>query len=197
MYVPNVKNHLLQYLLGFVIGCGVVVAGITVIVKKPFKRNRKSIISKENKIKYIDMLTSLKNRNYLNSAIEKWDESEIYPQTIMIIDLNNIAYINDNYGHEEGDNVIKQAANILITTQVENSEIMRTNGNEFLIYMVNYDEKQVITYIRKLTKEFKELSHGFGAAIGYSMIIDGLKTIDDAINEATLDMKSNKEEISD
>ncbi len=197
MYVPNVKNHLLQYLLGFVIGCGVVVAGITVIVKKPFKKNRKSIISKENKIKYIDMLTSLKNRNYLNSAIEKWDESEIYPQTIMIIDLNNIAYINDNYGHEEGDNVIKQAANILITTQVENSEIMRTNGNEFLIYMVNYDEKQVITYIRKLTKEFKELSHGFGAAIGYSMIIDGLKTIDDAINEATLDMKSNKEEISD
>ena len=196
MYVPNVKNHLLQYLLGFVIGCGVVVAGITVIVKKPFKRNRKSIISKENKIKYIDMLTSLKNRNYLNSAIEKWDESEIYPQTIMIIDLNNIAYINDNYGHEEGDNVIKQAANILITTQVENSEIMRTNGNEFLIYMVNYDEKQVITYIRKLTKEFKELSHGFGAAIGYSMIIDGLKTIDDAINEATLDMKSNKEEIN-
>lgn len=197
MYVPNVKNHLLQYLLGFVIGCGVVVAGITVVVKKPFKRNRKSIISKENKIKYIDMLTSLKNRNYLNSAIEKWDESEIYPQTIMIIDLNNIAYINDNYGHEEGDNVIKQAANILITTQVENSEIMRTNGNEFLVYMVNYDEKQVITYIRKLTKEFKELSHGFGAAIGYSMIIDGLKTIDDAINEATLDMKSNKEEISD
>lgn len=196
MYVPNVKNHLLQYLLGFVIGCGVVVAGITIIVKKPFKKNRKSIISKENKIKYIDMLTSLKNRNYLNSAIEKWDESEIYPQTIMIIDLNNIAYINDNYGHEEGDNVIKQAANILITTQVENSEIMRTNGNEFLVYMVNYDEKQVITYIRKLTKEFKELSHGFGAAIGYSMIIDGLKTIDDAINEATLDMKSNKEEIN-
>lgn len=197
MYVPNVKNHLLQYLLGFVIGCVVVVAGITIIVKKPFKKNRKSIISKENKIKYIDMLTSLKNRNYLNSAIEKWDESEIYPQTIMIVDLNNIAYINDNYGHEEGDNVIKQAANILITTQVENSEIMRTNGNEFLIYMVNYDEKQVITYIRKLTKEFKELSHGFGAAIGYSMITDGLKTIDDAINEATLDMKSNKEEISD
>lgn len=196
MYVPKVKNHLLQYLLGFVIGCGVVVAGITIIVKKPLKKNRKSIISKENKIKYIDMLTSLKNRNYLNSAIEKWDESEIYPQTIMIIDLNNIAYINDNYGHEEGDNVIKQAANILITTQVENSEIMRTNGNEFLVYMVNYDEKQVITYIRKLTKEFKELSHGFGAAIGYSMITDGLKTIDDAINEATLDMKSNKEEIN-
>ena len=71
---------------------------------------------------------------------------------------------------------------------------MRTNGNEFLIYLVNYDEKQVISYIRKLNKELKDLSHGFGAAIGYSMINDGLKTIDDAINEATLDMKTNKEE---
>ena len=140
------------------------------------------------------MLTSLKNRTYLNDNIEKWDSSDIYPQAIVIVDLNNIAYINDNYGHEEGDNIIKEAANILISNQVENSEIMRTNGNEFLIYLVEYDEKQVVTYIRKLNKEFKELTHGFGAALGYSMIVDALKTVDDAINEATLDMRSNKEE---
>ena len=46
----------------------------------------------------------------------------------------------------------------------------------------------------ELSKEFKELEHGFGAALGYSMINDGLKTVDDAINEATLDMRANKEE---
>ena len=84
---------------------------------------------------------------------------------------------------------------MLIKTQIEKTEIMRTNGNEFLIYLVEYDEKQVVSYIRKLNKEFKELNHGFGAALGYSIINDQLKTIDDAINEATLDMKSNKEEI--
>ncbi len=61
--------------------------------------------------------------------------------------------------------------------------------------MVGHDEKDVITYIRKLNREFKDLSHGFGAAIGYSMITDEIKTIDDAINEATSDMKNNKEEI--
>ena len=142
------------------------------------------------------MLTSLKNRNYLNDNIEVWDSSEVYPQTIIIIDLNNIAYINDNYGHAEGDAVIKEAANVLIKNQNPNSEIIRTNGNEFLIYMVSYDEKQVISYIKKLNKEFKELAHGFGCAIGYSIINDAIKTIDDAINEATLDMKNNKEELS-
>lgn len=166
------------------------------IIKNKKKGTKKALsgVSKENRIKYIDLLTSLKNRNYLNDSIEKWDECGIYPQAIIIVDLNNIAYINDNYGHAEGDNVIKEAASILFNNQIENSEIMRTNGNEFLIYLVNYDEKQVVAYIRKLSKEFKELSHGFGAAIGYSMINDGLKTIDDAINEATLDMKTNKEE---
>ena len=169
---------------------------IALIIRKIKEKraNDKIGIAKEDKLKYIDMLTSLKNRNYLNDSIEKWDASEVYPQAIIIVDLNNIAYINDNYGHNEGDEVIKEAANILIKNQLEQSEIIRTNGNEFLLYLVNYDEKQIVTYIRKLSKEFKELEHGFGAAIGYSVIADGLKTVDDAINEATLDMKANKEE---
>jgi diguanylate cyclase (GGDEF)-like protein len=159
-------------------------------------RKRKTTMRKEDKLRYVDMLTSLKNRNYLNDNIETWDASEVYPQSIIILDLNNIAYINDNYGHQEGDEVIRQAANILITNQIPNSDIIRTNGNEFLIYMVEYDEKQVANYIKKLNKEFKELAHGFGAAIGYSMITDGIKTIDDAVNEATLDMRNNKEELN-
>lgn len=173
------------------------IIGYAIYKFNPTKKKKKKIsLTKEDKLKYVDMLTSLKNRNYLNDNVEKWDDSEVYPQTIIIIDLNNVAYINDNYGHKEGDNVIKEAANILITNQVPNSDIIRTNGNEFLVYMVEYDEKQVIAYMRKLSKEFKNLAHGFGAAIGYSIITDQIKTIDDAINEATLDMRNNKEELN-
>ena len=165
------------------------------VMLKKVRENKKVHLSKEDKIKYIDQLTSLKNRAYLNSRIESWDESEVYPQSIIVIDLNNVSYINDNYGREEGDKVITEAANILIQHQMQNSEIIRTDGNEFLIYLVGYSEKQIISYLRKLNKELKDLKHGFGAAIGYSMIPDELKTIDDAINEATLDMKNNKEDI--
>lgn len=157
-------------------------------------KDKKVVIVKDSKIKYIDVLTSLKNRNYLNDNIDAWDESLVYPQGIVIVDLNNIAYINDNYGHAEGDKVIKEAANILIKTQISNTEIIRTNGNEFLIYMVGYDEKQIVSYIRKLSKDLRDLSHDFGAAIGYSIITDEIKTVDDAINEATMDMKNNKQE---
>ena len=40
----------------------------------------------------------------------------------------------------------------------------------------------------------KNLPYGFGACIGYSMIKDDIKTIDDAISEATLEMKTKKED---
>ena len=156
--------------------------------------NNLKITKKQNVLKYNDMLTNLKNRNYLNDNIEKWDNTRIYPRTIAIIDLNNVKYVNDNYGHEEGDQLIIKAAGILVNTQLENSEIIRTDGNEFPIYLVGYSERQISTYTKKLSKEMKNLPHEFGAALGFSMITDEIKTLDDAINEATLEMITNKED---
>ena len=182
--------NLFVYLMAII---GIVLSLCTIFKKLASLKKQHKTFSKEDKLKYIDMTTSLKNRNYLNDNIEVWDNSGIYPQAIIITDLNNIAYINDNYGHQEGDNVIKEAANILIKNQIENSEIIRTNGNEFLIYLVGYEEKQISAYTKKITKELKNLAHGFGTASGYSMINDAIKTIDDAINEATIEMRNNKD----
>ena len=187
----NIVLLLAVIVLSFIIICQFLGKIKNLIIK--LITSRKSGLSKDEKMKYIDSLTSLKNRAYLNDNIEAWDNSEVYPQVIIVIDLNNVSYINDNYGHEEGDKVITEAANILIQTQLPNTEIIRTDGNEFLVYMVNYEEKKAASYIRKLKKEFANISHGFGAAIGYSIINDAIKTIDDAVNEAVLDMKTNKE----
>jgi len=194
-FIINSNNELsliLKYtLISILILLGIGLTGFII-----FKRNdKKKDLKKEDKLKFIDVMTSLKNRNYLNYNITKWDENVIYPQAIVIIDLNNLKYINDNYGHTEGDEVIKQAASILIVNQLENTDVIRTDGNEFLVYMVGYDEKKVIEYTRKISKELKELPHGFGSSVGYSMIEDDIKTIDDAINEATLSMRQAKEKL--
>ena len=60
--------------------------------------------------------------------------------------------INDSHGHEEGDTIIKKAASTLIVNQEPNTDIIRTDGNEFLVYMVGYSEKDVISYTRKIYK---------------------------------------------
>lgn len=198
--VFTVNNREIYLIIGIVFLAFIVLTQFIYNTKKILsflKKRKRKTLTKDEKIRYLDSLTSLKNRAYLNANIEKWDASEVYPQIIIVIDLNNIAYINDNFGHEEGDKVITEAANILIQTQPSKTDILRTDGNEFLIYMVEHEEKQAVAYIRKLNKELKELSHGFGAAIGYSVINDAIKTIDDAINEATLDMRTNKEAMTE
>ncbi len=168
---------------------------IIIVILYLIFRNRKKVhlLNRENRKRYTDMLTSLKNRNYLNLKIDSWNNNRVYPQAIIVIDLNNTKYINDNYGREKGDNLIVSAASMLINAQLENSEIIRSDGNEFIIYSIGYNENQIDVYCKKLSKSLKDLPYGFGAAIGYSMITDNIKMIDDAINEATIEMQSDKE----
>lgn len=189
-------------ILGQIAKYSLIVITVFIIVLYLVYRSTKEIkiakkIKKEDKMKYIDQLTSLKNRNYLNENIASWNKNTIYPQATIIIDLNQVRNINDTLGYEQGDAQIKAAANVLIKTQLDNTDIMRTDGNEYLIYLVGYQEKQVVSYIRKLYKEFKNLPYEHGAAIGYSMITNDMKTIEDSINESVEDMRTKKEEIEE
>ncbi|MBR2840376.1 MAG: diguanylate cyclase [Bacilli bacterium] len=193
--ISSNNNIMILEIILSILVCAFLIVTLFFIVK--FIKKRKKFgykLSKSDKLRYIDSLTSLKNRNYLNDNISNWDMSKVYPQSVIIIDLNNVAYINDNFGHKEGDKVISEGASVLVNNQLSDSEIIRTNGNEFLVFTIGHDERDIITYIRKINKGLRELSHGFGAAIGYSMIYDEIKTVDDAINEATSDMRSNKVE---
>ena len=114
-----------------------------------------------------------------------------------MIDLNKVQDINDTLGYEEGDKQIQAAANVLIKTQLDNTDIIRTNGNEFMIYLVGFNQKQITSYIHKLNKEFNNLPYQYGVCISYSMIMDDLKSIEDAINECVEAIKSQKSEQKD
>lgn len=188
-FSANQVAALAKYVLLFLV---IIVILIIYFIRRSRKVVLNTKIKKDDKLKFIDMLTSLKNRNYLNEKMEIWNQNTIYPQSVIVIDLNNVKYLNDTFGHEEGDKQIQGAANVLIKTQLDNTEILRTDGNEFMVYMVGYSEKQVISYIKKLLKEFKKLPYDYSAAIGFSMIVDDLKLVEDAINEASEMMRENK-----
>ena len=189
------RNILIEFIISNITYLVLLVIAVVFLL---YKFNRKvkvtKKIKKEDKMMYLDVMTNLKNRNYLNDNLSYWEDNKVYPQAVVVIDLNNISIINDTKGHEEGDRQIKSAASILIKTQRENSEIIRTDGNEFLIYLVGYEENQIVTYVNKLMKEFKSLPYEYGASMGYFMITSESTTIDDAINEALIKMRENKGE---
>ena len=170
---------------------------IVVLIVSVLFMNRKNVVQtvtkKEDRLKYIDPMTSLKNRNYLNKNIYTWDENVIFPQAIIVFDIDHLQKINDKFGREAGDEIIKKAASILINNQLENTDIVRSDGDEFIIYMVGFDEKEVAEYMKKIQKSMKDIPKNLGVQAGYSMIFDEVKTVDDAINEAISMMMKNKE----
>jgi len=179
----RVFNFIVSNLLYIVIAILVISFIIYILVKRILYAKK---IKKEDRLYYFDAMTNLKNRNYLNDNIDFWSSTKVYPQTIIVIDINRLKALNDAYGHEAGDNQIKAVASVLIKTQRDNSEIMRTDGDEFIIYAVGHDEKKIGTYIHKLNRELNNAlpNKDYGVSIGYSMILSEQTTIDDAINDS-------------
>ena len=186
----SILNNIAKYFIMAIIG--IFVIGLIIY------RNSKKIriarrLKKDEKIRFIDELTCLKNRAYLSDFMKSWSNNTIYPQAIVVVDLNHLQEINDQFGVNEGDKQIQAAANALIKTQLDNSELMRSDGNEFVIYTVGYNQKQITNYIHKLNKELSKMPYNYGAEFGYSIIENNLKTVEDALTEATKDMKRKKE----
>lgn len=185
----KIIGHIAVYILASV---GIAFIAIFIYHKNTTRVKLNTKVKKEDRLKFIDLLTSLKNRNYYNEKLPIWNKNTVYPQACVVVDINRVKEINDTYGHEEGDHQIQAVANVLIKTQLDNTEIMRTDGNEFLVYLVGYSEKQVLAYMKKLVKEFKKLPYDNGVAMGFSMIDDDKKLVEDAFNEAMIKMRENK-----
>ena len=190
----NILNNIAKYFI-------VSICALLIIAFIVYKNSKKIRIArrfkKDDKIRFIDELTCLKNRSYLSDFIKTWSNNTIYPQTIIVMDLNRLKEINDKYGVIEGDKQIQAAANALIKTQLDNSDLMRSDGNEFVIYTVGYSQKQIVNYIHKLNKELKRMPYNYGAEFGYSVIQNNLKTVEDALNEAIEDMKNKKASVKE
>lgn len=187
----RILNFIMSNLLYIVIGLLVLTFIVYGIIRKSLSDKR---VKKEDRLYYFDAMTNLKNRNYLNDNIDFWSSTKVYPQAIIVIDINKLKVLNDKIGHEAGDSQIKAVASILIKTQRDNSEIMRTDGDEFIIYLVGYEEKKIVSYIHKLNREFTGTlpNKDYGVSIGYQMILSEEMTIDDAINDSLNMIKKNK-----
>ncbi len=84
-----------------------------------------------------DSLTGLYNRAYFDEEMERCTRGRNFPISIVIADLNGLKQVNDFYGHEAGDNLIKQAADLLHNSFRGDDVVARIGGDEFSVIMQN------------------------------------------------------------
>jgi diguanylate cyclase (GGDEF)-like protein len=82
-----------------------------------------------------DELTGLHNRRYLMRHVTTMLRDTLF--TLAVIDLDHFKRINDSYGHDGGDRVLKEFATLLKTTVRERDTVIRLGGEEFVVVFPN------------------------------------------------------------
>ena len=116
-----------------------------------------------------DSLTELYNRRTVTNMIKSiLLEKELF--AFIILDLDNFKQINDRFGHDCGDEVIKDAANRMKAHFKENGVIARIGGDEFLIILQNLSHNEIENDLQKFSTAKKVIEYG-GQKIKYTMSI--------------------------
>lgn len=118
---------------------------------------------------------------------------------MIMIDLNDFKEINDNYGHIEGDQVLKYIASILIDSFRSGDFISRYAGDEFVVIMKLESKKnkdEMINKFRKNLREFNETGtrpYKISISLGYATYLPALKmTADEFISHTDKRMYKDK-----
>lgn len=105
-----------------------------------------------------DSLTGLPNRR----AIEAWAERQLsgaarhgFPFWVVLIDLDRFKRVNDAYGHDAGDMVLKRFADILKANTRHSDISGRIGGEEFLQVLTHADEHNVLVVVERIRKQFE------------------------------------------
>ena len=134
----------------------------------------------------IDPLTSLLNRqSYYNDMKSNFKTIA----AVVSIDMNDLKYYNDTFGHEKGDIALTTIANILIKEFKFHAGVYRVGGDEFTIFYHDLTEFGVLERIKAMKDELSKTE--YTCAFGYAMKRSNL-TIDKMINIADARMYEDK-----
>lgn len=103
-----------------------------------------------------DPLTSLFNRRYYSEEIIKYSSPEHFPLSIIMADINGLKIVNDAFGHNEGDQLLKIGAKVLDEVFSQYGFVARIGGDEFIAVLKNTsqeDAKKMIERVDDLLKE--------------------------------------------
>lgn len=104
-----------------------------------------------------DSLTGLLNHNAIKNLVEgEIDRAnrQNQPLTVVLIDIDHFKNVNDTYGHQAGDIVIRKLSNLLNTRLRRYDGVGRYGGEEFMVTLPNTDEQTAAHLINRLRVHF-------------------------------------------
>lgn len=115
-----------------------------------------------------DVLTDLRNRNCYERRLETYEKDEHNTCQIIFFDVNGLHEINNKYGHEEGDKMLKFVASKIKELFGEDNSY-RIGGDEFIVLNINRFDENIQIKIDEFKKEIETKNYHVSIGYEYSM----------------------------
>jgi diguanylate cyclase (GGDEF)-like protein len=122
-----------------------------------------------------DLLTQINNRVYIDQTIEEKlveinkSKAEDTKWSLVILDIDHFKAVNDTFGHQQGDEVLKTIAGILTQKLVNSGEIARWGGEEFLVSLFDLDLDQAVEVAESLRGIIEQIPFINGSKVTISL----------------------------
>lgn len=188
---------------------GVIVRNDNLEIERVIGSHKNITIQKEkNKKIYnliqFDSLTGLHNKKSIEMYITQLikDEND-KKHAILFLDIDNFKYINDTYGHNVGDQILIKFSKIIKDQLTENQFIGRFGGDDFILVVKNYNNKNELDkFIKRINFNLNiivdSINFNVRPSIGVAVFPEHGKNTSDLISRADLSMfeaKSQKNKI--
>ncbi|PWA11797.1 hypothetical protein DCC39_09155 [Pueribacillus theae] len=156
----NLKSFIIQFLISLT---------ITILIAFLISR----WVSKPMYLAYHDSLTGLMNRSAFEERVRHILSENKGTTAFLMLDLDNFKTVNDDFGHDKGDELLKKAANLLRNFLRKGDRIFRLGGDEFVIIMtsVDFEETKIRAQelIEQMSEHFKQITEAAQAELSVSI----------------------------
>lgn len=140
-----------------------------------------------------DPMTKFLTRHVFEEKLEAMIKERKFPLALIMLDVNGLKIINDAYGHERGDTVLRELSNIISNLNIDIRATSRWGSDEFIIVLSKSNEKEIMTTVQEIRDEIDFEKHfNFSVCFGWALHTSGYIKAKYLIQKAENHLHSNK-----
>lgn len=130
-------------------------------------------VNVQNQAAYLDPLSGVFNRQYLNHFLASWAERQNHDQRLLgfMLDIDDFKAINDRYGHLAGDGAIARVGGLLRVVTAHNGFASRYGGDEFIVIRRLDKGEDAEQCVDRVKKQIRALSSRCESEVPLSMSV--------------------------
>lgn len=135
----------------------------------------RNAMAMKNKIDHVafvknhDELTGLGTRKYFETEVQNCIDHGVLPLSVIIVDINGLKVINDAYGHDIGDNTLREVSDILRNLNIRNASVSRWGSDEMAILIPEGNSNTAQDVIKNIKNKIKkEKNFNYDISFGWA-----------------------------